>query len=280
MIFAADILMVAILRSGVGPINKRIATGEVQSKPSSKALGLVLALSLGLSVFAHGQERSEISRAESGFAGRSLAEVNLALAIMRPEPVSESDKVILTRVLPVLTDRNRVVDARQLALLSARTEATLRFCQRYGVVDLILFRHSEPIVFSKPGVVLGIATELLKIVGDDDAALAGIVAHELAHEYIALQMLVAIRAGDLSKMRELELFCDAVAVIVLLDLGLDPVHYSRALNRIARHSRASTALNNGSSTHPAIEQRMQVILDISNLFKSEAAVARLPKLRR
>jgi Zn-dependent protease with chaperone function len=278
VIFASDTLMVAILRSGVGPINKRIATGQVRSKPSSKALGLVLALSLGLSVFAHGQERSEVSRAESGFAGRSLAEVNLALATMRPERVSESDKVILTRVLPVLTDRNRVVDARQLALLSARTEATLRFCQRYGVVDLILFRHSEPIVFSKPGVVLGIATELLKIVGDDDAALAGIVAHELAHEYIALQMLSAVRAGDLSKMRELELFCDAVAVIVLLDLSLDPVHYSRVLKRIARHSPASTALNNGSSTHPAIEQRLQVILDISNLFKSEAAVARLRKL--
>jgi len=282
VIFASDALMVAILRPAVGFINNGTATCPVpEVRLLSNALVLLMVLSFGVSaVFAQDQKEIEISRAESGFTGKSLAEINLALARMRPEPVSQSDRVILTSSLPFLTDRNRVEDTRQLALLYARIEKTLRFCQRYGVVDLILFRHPEPIVYSRAGVVLAISTEVLKIIGNDDAALAGIVAHELAHEYVALQMLSAIRSGNLSGIRELELFCDAVAVVVLLDLGLDPANYSRALKRIARHSKAATVLNDGSSTHPAIELRLQVISDISNIFKSQTPVARLRKLPR
>ncbi len=279
--FASDALMVVILRP-VGFINNGTATGQVpKARLLSNTLVLLMALSFGVtSVLAQDPKMSEITRAESGFSGRSLAEINLALAKMRPEPVSQSDKLILERGLPILTDRNRIENPRQLSLLYARAETTLRFCHRYGVVDLILFRHREPIVYSHAGAVLAISTEVLKIIGDNDAALAGIVAHELAHEYVALQMLSAIRTGDLSKIRELELFCDAVAVVVLLDLGLDPAHYSRALQRIARHSQAAAALNDGSRTHPAIELRLQVISDISNLFKSQTPVARLAKLPR
>jgi predicted Zn-dependent protease len=118
-------------------------------------------------------------------------------------------------------------------------------------------------------VVLVISTEVLKIVGSDDAALIGLVAHELAHEYVAMQMLSALRSGDLSRIRELELFCDAVATVVLFNLGLDPAHYARVLRRIATHSQAAAALNDGSNSHPAIAARLKVISDVSDLLRSQ-----------
>ncbi|MGI8734481.1 MAG: hypothetical protein ACR2LM_14405 [Pyrinomonadaceae bacterium] len=267
--------MMPILRPGVALINNGTAPVQIpKATLLCQALVLLMALSFGLSsALAQDQKDSEVLRAKSAFTGKSLAQISLTLATQRPEQVSLSDKAILTRELPLLNDHNRVKDDRQVARLYARAEATLKFFHRYGVVDLILFRHPQPIVYNKPGVVLVISTEVLKIVGNDEAALAGLLGHELAHEYVALQMLHALRSGDLSKIRELELFCDAVAVVVLLNLGLDPAHYGRALERIVTHSQAARVLNDGSGSHPTMGARLKVISDISNLLRSRATFA-------
>src|SRR5262249_15266491 len=155
-------------------------------------------------------------------------EINLDLTHLRPNPVSNSDKALLLKDLPPLVVENRVTDTRELCQLSARLAATLNLYHRDHIVELIIIRHGEPIVITKPGVVVVLSTEILKIVGSDDAALVGIVAHELAHEYVALEFLEATQSKNQSRMRELELFCDAVAVIVLLEFGLDPAHYAKA----------------------------------------------------
>ena len=214
-------------RSAASSTTRRRQPGR-RRQVSTKALALSMACGLGWStIFAQSQKEREVSRVEAAFAGKSLAKISRALAAMRSEPVSQSDKAILMRELPMITDGNRVDGQRQLDRLYARLETTLRYYHRFGVVDLIIFRDPRPIIYNKPGVVLVISTEVLKIVGNDDAALAGLVAHELAHEYIVLQMLHAIRSGDLSKIRELELFCDAVAVVALLDLSQTSFAQSR-----------------------------------------------------
>ena len=269
--FASDALTPPILRPSVASINNPRATaGLLKRGYPLKAFALFMAFNCGiLSPAAQDQKQNEIARVESVFTGRSLSEINLALAAMLPEAVSQTDKSVLMRELPLVNAHNRVEGGQKLIRLYARVETTLKLYKRHGIVDLVIFRDSRPIVYSKPGVVLVISTEVLKIVGSDDAALSGVVAHELAHEYVAMQMLSAIRAGDLSKIRELELFCDAVAVVVLLDLGLDPAHYGKALKRIATHSQAAAALNDGSDSHPAIAARLKIISDVSDLLRSQ-----------
>jgi Zn-dependent protease with chaperone function len=266
VMFASDGPMSAILRFGDASINKWSSAGSPSAWFQLKALTLMMVFSPGMSLaLAQNPTESEIAHAEFAFAGKSLTEINVVLAAKRPPPVSPANKSKLMRNLPLVTARNRVEDQRELDGLHSRLQRTLNFYARSGVVDLILFRDSRPIVYSKPGVVVVISNEVMKIVGDDDAALVGIIAHELAHEYVALQMLRALQSGDLTKIRELELFCDAVAVVALLNLGLDPRSYARALQRIATHSQASAQLNNGSRSHPAIEARLKVISDISAL---------------
>lgn len=212
------------------------------------------------------QQKSEIARVESWFTGKSIAQIKSDLARLRPEAVNPSDKAFLMKNLPLVNAENRTRDQRQLDELHARLERTLRLFERRGVVEVILFRHKEPIVYSKPGVVTLISTEVLKTVGDDDAALNGVIAHELAHELVAIDLYQATKSGNNVRLRELELFCDAVAVVVLLDQKLDPAGFAHALRRITSHSEASAKLNNGESSHPAVEVRLQVISDISALF--------------
>lgn len=103
------------------------------------------------------------------------------------------------------------------------------------------------------------------------------MAHELAHEYVAMDLLQATQSGNLGRIRELELFCDAVAAVVLLDLKLDPGAYARALRRIANHSKESAKLNNGENSHPAVHARLRLISDISALFRNRSVVARSPQ---
>lgn len=264
--FASDAPMSPILRFGAASINKWRTARNPYAKFPLKALALMMLFSPAMPLaLAQNPKESEIAHAEEAFAGKSLTEINVALAANRPEPVSRSDKAQLMSGLPLVNATNRVKDRRQLDGLRSRLQPTLNFYARSGVVDLILFRDPRPIVYSKPGVVVVISTEVMKIVGNDDAALVGIIAHELAHEYVALQMLRALESGDLTKIRELELFCDAMAVVVLLNLRQDTTRYARALQRIATHSPASAQLNNGSSTHPTIDARLKVISDISAL---------------
>lgn len=234
-----------------------------------KALALLLACSLwGTSVLAQDQAADQIARVKAEFAGKSFAEINATLASMRPLAFSESDKKMLMRDLPLITDSNRVADRRQLDRLAARLQATLKLYDRAGVIELVVFRDPRPIIYNKPGVVVVLSTEMLKMVGDNDAALVGVVAHELAHEYVAMSMLHALQATDLVKIRQLELFCDAVAVITLLNLQLDPASYSQALTRICAHSKAAASLNDGTGSHPALATRLKLIAEIRALMQS------------
>jgi len=219
------------------------------------------------SVSAQNQKQSEIARVELAFAGKSLDEINSWLTAMRPPAVDPADKLLLMRELPFCTPANRIENPRELDRLRKRLVPVLKLYARDGVVDLVLFRDPRPIVYSRAGVVVAISTEVLKIVGEDDAALAGIIAHELAHEYVALQLLQALQAKDLGKIRELELFCDGVAVVMMLDLGLDPARYGQILETIANHSQAAAVLNNGSNSHPEVAARRRVISDLSARFK-------------
>jgi len=243
-------------------------------KAALASLGLLLTQSrVALSTYSQGeiQQVREIAHVESWFKDKSLADVNSSLDRLRPEPVNQFDKTLLIQNLPSLIVQHRVNQNSQLRKLHQRLATTLKVYNRDGIVDLIIFRHSEPIVISNPGVVLAFSSEILRVIGDDDAALIGVAAHELAHEYVALEFLQAIQGNNLSRMRELELFCDAIAVVVLIILRLDPSHYARALRHIATYTNTAAELNDGTKSHPAIEVRLVVISHISAMFSPSSS---------
>ena len=82
---------------------------------------------------------------------------------------------------------------------------------------------------NKPGAFVAVTTTLLQLVGNDDSALTGLISHELAHEYIASEMVDAYKSHDLARQRELELYCDAVAVATIIALNQNPTRYAEIL---------------------------------------------------
>ena len=233
-----------------------------------KALTLLLACCLWTSsALAQINPQDQIARVKGSFVGRSLDDIHRILASKWPPAVSDSERKILLQDLPLVTASNRIYDPVQLGQLAARLRGVLSFYNRLGVVEVIVFNDDRPIVYNKPGVVVVLSTEVLKIVKDDDAALAGVVAHELAHELTAMSMLDALQRRDHALARELELFCDAVVVVMLLAMRMEPDRYGKALERICRHSQAASVLNEGSGTHPSPAVRLKLIAEIKSLFE-------------
>ena len=116
-----------ILRCETGGINGKTGLAD-RAAVVAQALALLLSCSIGgSSLIAQTQsEECEISRVESWFTGESLAEINSALASLRPKAVSESDKAFLMRVLPLMNADNCIEDKRQIGQLHARLESTLK----------------------------------------------------------------------------------------------------------------------------------------------------------
>jgi hypothetical protein len=50
-----------------------------------------------------------------------------------------------------------------------------------------------------------------------------LVGHEAGHEYVWAEYERASSARDHARLRELELLCDAIAVVTLHGLGIEPV---------------------------------------------------------
>jgi hypothetical protein len=56
----------------------------------------------------------------------------------------------------------------------------------------------------------------------DSQELQAVVAHEIAHEHVWQEYAVAQMHNDTARLRELELTCDAIAVLTLMRLGVNP----------------------------------------------------------
>jgi len=92
-----------------------------------------------------------------------------------------------------------------------------------------------------------------------DEEIRGIVAHELAHEYVWDERIRAREAKDGKLMRELELFCDVVAAFTLKEIGDDPSSYSHILMRMTMiGSKMGSVTRSKSDTHPSLNARKKL----------------------
>ena len=105
---------------------------------------------------------------------------------------------------------------RKLAALGPLLRATGRdSVYEIKVVDVPLARIG---LYERT--VLLISETALTLVEADE--LQALVAHEIGHEYLWTDSERASRLGDHSRLKELELLCDAFAIVTLQGLGMDP----------------------------------------------------------
>jgi predicted Zn-dependent protease len=170
-------------------------------------------------------------------------------------------------VAAVLEERLAGIGAR---LSAAQGEGARRFAFR-------VVAATAPNAFALPGGFVFVTDSLLRLCGDDDAAAAFVVAHEMGHVrcHHARDRLMADLVFDLVERRlpaagravhqmlgkgysrEQEREADREALPLMQAAGFDPAGGVRVLERLARLGASPSGLEEYFSSHPTLEQRIR-----------------------
>ena len=149
-----------------------------------------------------------------------------------------------------------VANNKRVDQLKAALQPVLDYHGRSQMPIYVLL-SDQPKAYLVECAVLFITTRMMLISTDEE--LRGIVAHELAHEYVWEERKQAKQLKDGQKMRECELFCDALAAFTLKEIGDDPASYGRILVRLTIIGiNAGSAMKQESDTHPSLDARKKL----------------------
>lgn len=87
--------------------------------------------------------------------------------------------------------------------------------------------------------------------------LLGIVAHELAHELYFTEGVLARRRGDYEALRNIELFCDVLAIKALAELNVEKEVWLEALEDLRISD--PNLKGKGFDTHPSYDKRREMV---------------------
>ncbi len=180
----------------------------------------------------------EVRAAMRQFTGKGLAEFFAYLQQMRRAPAEDSARAALLHRVKNLAVNSKELDPMLIRQWQAALAPVFKLHQREGQFEVIIFPDDEPFVRTYAEAIILISTRSVQLAASR-AGLAGLVAHEIAHEYLtSLELLAPLESG-LRRQREIELVCDGIAAATLIKLGMNPEDYARAL---ANHLAASGEL--------------------------------------
>ena len=173
------------------------------------------------------------------------------LETARPAPVSAEEKA---RVLTTLPLEGGVVHlsapARQkLAALTTLLRATGR--ESVYEIKVIAVPQAGVALYARAVILISEATLALV----DAEELQALVAHEVGHEYVWTEREGAFKVGDRSRLKDLELMCDGIAIVILQGLGMDVSRLMSGVQRINRFNRERLGTANNESDYPPLAQR-------------------------
>jgi hypothetical protein len=173
------------------------------------------------------------------------------LQTARPSPVSDKEKALILSFLPPegeVTDLN-IADRTKLAGL----EPVLQAANRDSVYVVKVVDAAQAGVGLYERTVVLITKAALDLLNRDE--LQALAAHEIGHEYVWQDYERAIQRRDGSRIKELELVCDAIAIGTLYKLGVDWSRLISGIDKIARfnRNRLGTALN--EADYPTVAER-------------------------
>ena len=217
-------------------------------------VGFLPAIAAGL------QPGSPADRAFRFFADLRIISAEAALESLRPIPISPEEK------------------RRELSSLPrvGQLQPTPDEAAKLGSIQRVLIYHKRQDVFEakvidlpQAGVVLHARSILLisrpALRELSATELQAAVAHEAGHEYFWADF-EHLREGDATARQELELRCDAIAVLTLLDLGLDPGELVSAVRTVTRfNERIGATLAEGD--YPSEAARAQFIRRVADAHR-------------
>ena len=92
-----------------------------------------------------------------------------------------------------------------------------------------------------------------------------VLAHELGHEYYWNRFELGRQNHDYSQVQELELRCDGIAVITLLNVGLNPENLISAITKLNKHNERPGSRR--SQDYVAFKERITFIRSMVELLR-------------
>ena len=198
-------------------------------------------------------EGTEAANAIARLGELSLPVLRERLRQMRPLNNLSSqalvDQIVKAQNLSIAT-------GKRVDQLKAALQPVLDYHDRSRMPIFVLWSE-QPKAYLVECAALFITTRMMTISTDEE--IRGIVAHELAHEYIWQERVKAKQAKAKQLMHECEMFCDVVAAITLKEISDDPASYGRILERLTEIGIiAHSATRHESDTHPSLDARKKL----------------------
>ena len=189
------------------------------------------------------QARDSYSRALDRFLHMHPAEFLAQLERHRP-PVLAAD--LRARVIAALPEQGEIknlsaVNRQKLESLTP----VLRVHRRETVYSLKVIESWQTKTGLHARFVLLITEPALRALSPSQ--LQAVVAHEIGHEYVWDEYEGAASRGDWGRLRELELYCDGLAIVTLVKIGADPRALTAALQRMDTLNRRREQTNDKGS---------------------------------
>lgn len=238
---------------------------------------LVLSIALGLVGGAGAlasSERAEFSAPACAafryFAAGRASGFEAYLKTKRPAKVPPEAR---SRILAGLPKEGEVQPSEEDLPKLAAIERILEYHDRTGAVDIKVIRVFQASMGLHARSVVLISEHALRLLGAEE--LQALVAHELGHDYFWDEYALAREQALTSRIQELELRCDGVAVITVLGLGLHPEHLISAAAKINQfNARFGTPWN--ENFYVSAERRTRFIKAMADLVNREFALRRGP----
>jgi len=237
--FAAIVVILSTITPSAQPPNKLASDSRANGKPEELL------------------PSPEATKAIARLGDLSPTTIRERLQQMRPQAYLAS--VAHVKKLVELQDL-LIVSNGGVGKLKAALQPVLAYHKR-SQMPIYVLRSEQPRAYLIERAVIVITTRMMVIASAEE--IRGVVAHELAHEYVWNERSEALQAKDGKRMRECELFCDAVASFSLKEIGDDPASYGRILGRLTQISivagiTAGNTTRREAFTHPSLDARKKL----------------------
>ena len=169
----------------------------------------------------------------------------------RPPPVAPEQKAQLVATLPSKGEITSLNDAsrQKLAALKRLLQATGReSTYEVRVTDVA---YARIVVFERSVILISKSALMLL----DAADLQAVAAHEIGHEYFTADYERAFTTQDHRRLKDLELLCDAIAIVTVHRLGMNPARLLAAVDRITRYNQKLFPTRINATNYPTIAER-------------------------
>ena len=151
----------------------------------------------------------------------------------RPVPVSADEKRNVLESLPADGEVTQLTESERRNQKDLTAILRIHERDRVYVVKVISVPQAWTGLYGRA--VLLISLRALELLSSEE--LQALVAHEIGHEYIWQEYADAQKGENITRLRELELTCDAIAVLSLQRIGIKADRLIQGLEKVSWYNR-------------------------------------------